>query len=518
MPTTGGLPPGEANSNLMLVTPRVLPPRLFGLLLCAFVATTTGAHATLALNRKTAFPAPGATNIPPDAPLRLTFAAPPQPGLSGRIQVFDAATKLPVDTIDAAAPVATKTIGGLPGFRYYRVLIAGNDVILSLKPGALGYGRSYYVTINAGTFIAGADRCDGIGPDVWRFSTRAAPPAQDTTRVTVAADGSGDFCTVQGALDFIPEGNTLPRTIFIRRGTYHEIVFFTDKHALTLLGEDRKQTVIEYPNNAKFNDGGGNPYAKPGDHPSDASVHAGGHIYRRGVFLAHRVNDLTLANLTFRNTTPQGGSQAEALILNGTTAAHAIIKDVDFSSFQDTIQFNGQTYVTGCFIEGDVDFMWGTGPCFFENCTARSLRSGTYYTQVRNPATNHGFVFLRCTFDGAPGVTDNYLTRIEPHRFPHSEVVLLDCTLTDAVGAPAWLLQLPRPGTTGSTTSPDISQLHFWEFNSHTSDGKPVDASQRLPVSRQLTPPADAALIHDYSDPPTVLGDGWNPKQAAIFR
>lgn len=519
MPSTSALRPGAANSNLTRVTSRFLPRRWFGLLGCALLAATTCTRASLALNLPAAFPAPGAQDIPPDTQLRLSFTSPPQLGMSGRIRIFDTATNTPVDAIDVSAPIATKAIGGLSDFRYYRVLISGNDAILTLAPGALDYGHSYYVTISPGAFTNGADNYDGVEPGAWRFTTPAAPPAQGEARLTVAADGSGDFCTVQGALDFIPDGNTRPHTILIRRGTYREIVFFTDKHALTLVGEDRKQTVIEYPNNAKFNDGSGNPYAKPGDHPSSASVRGGGHIYRRGVFLAHRVNDLTLANLTLRNTTPHGGSQAEALILNGTTAARAVIKDVDFSSYQDTVQLNGQTYVTGCTIEGDVDFMWGTGPVFFENSTARSLRSGAYYTQVRNPATNHGFVFLRCTFDGAPGVTDNFLTRVEPHRFPHSEVVLLDCTLTNAVNAPGWFLQMPKPAADNfAPAKPDTSHLHFWEFNSHAPDGQPVDVSQRLPVSRQLTQPADAALLRDYTNPATILGHDWNPKSAAILQ
>lgn len=207
--------------------------------------------------------------------------------------------------------------------------------------------------------------------------------------------------------------------------------------------------MIAYPNNAKFNSYRGNPSGEPTPSPAGEPARAGGSVNRRGMFLAHRVDDFTLANLTLWNTTPQGGSQAEALIVNGSASARAVIKDVNFRSFQDTIQLNGQVYVTGCFIEGDVDFMWGTGPAFFEHCTARSLRSSAYYTQVRNPAGQHGFVFVRCTFEGAPGVTENFLSRIEPHRFPHSEVVLIDCTLGASVAAVGWQLQALRRRAAG---------------------------------------------------------------------
>ena len=482
--------------------------RLFSLLLGAPLA-----HGALTVARL--FPAAGATGVSPDTPLCLAFAAAPEIAAAGRLQIYDAATQAVVDTINLAEPVGTKTIGGLDHYRYATYLSADREVCFFPRPGALAYGRSYYVTVDAGAFrqagepFAGFDR-----PAAWSFSTRAAPPAAGTRRLTVAADGTGDFCTVQGALDFVPAGNTAPTVIFVRKGTYREIVFFTDKHAVTLLGEDRRVTVIAYANNAKFNPSGGNPFAGRAPDPSAENPRRGGSIYRRGMFLAHRVRDFTLANLTLRNLTPAGGSQAEALIVNGTLDARTIIKDVDCYSFQDTVQLNGQAYVADSFFEGDVDFMWGTGPAFFVNCTARSVRSGAYYTQVRNPAANHGFVFHRCTFDGAPGVTDNFLSRIEPHRFPHSEVVLLDCVLGPAVGAVGWQLQAPPPGTAPGSAA----DLHFWEFASVTPAGAPVDASRRLPASRRLVLPADEALVRDYRDPTFVLGGDWHPRLAPIFK
>src|SRR5439155_777632 len=61
------------------------------------------------------------------------------------------------------------------------------------------------------------------GTTAWRFTTKPAAPAAGN--VVVAADGFGDFCTVQGAIDFYPSGNTTPRTIQIQTGTYREIVY-----------------------------------------------------------------------------------------------------------------------------------------------------------------------------------------------------------------------------------------------------------------------------------------------------
>jgi pectin methylesterase-like acyl-CoA thioesterase len=482
-----------------------LPPlasALFsGLALCL---APFAARASFPLDRTMLFPADGAAQVCPDTPLRIRFAGPAILGSSGLIRVYDAADHRLVASIDATAGTAFQTIGGIPNFKYRPVIIEGAEARIFLPNHTLAYGRTYAVTVAPGVFTAKGEPSAAIAEDAaWRFTTKSAPPVSGSAQFTVAADGTGDFCTVQGAIDFLPPGNLAPTTIFVRRGTYTEIVAFSQKHAITLRGEDRHQTVIAYANNAKFNDGGGNPYAAGASaEPKRRS------IYHRAVFLADQANDLVLANLTIRDTTPQGGTQAEAIILNGTPSSRAILQGVDLYSYQDTLQINGQAYLENCFIEGDVDFMWGKGPCFFEGCTCRALRSGAYYTQIRNPDSNHGFVYRDCTFDGVRGIMGNYLSRIEPDRFPHSEVVLLGCVLGDGVGEVAWQLQGARPGTVAPAA------VHFWEFGSHAPDGKPVDAAQRLPGSRQLSSAADAALIASYSDPVFVLGHGWDPRVA----
>jgi len=463
------------------------------------------ARAGVPLDRTGLFPRPGAGLVSPDSPLRIRFSAPPAFGGSGFVHVYDSADHRLVASLAIGPGTALQTIGGIANFKYYPVILAGNEAHVYLPNHRLAYGKTYAVTIDPGAFKVNGEASEGLPADgAWTFATKSAPPAAGTARLTVAADGSGDFCTVQGAIDSLPEGNTTPTTIFIRRGTYTEIVAFGQKHGLTLRGEDRQGTVIAYANNATFNNGGGNPYA-----PGASTQPWLRNIYRRAVFLADHANDLVLANLTIRDTTPQGGSQAEAIILNGTPTSRALLKDVDLYSYQDTLQINGQAYLQNCFIEGDVDFMWGKGPCFFENCICRSLRSNAYYTQIRNPGTNHGFVYLHCIFDGVRGIVGNCLSRIEPVRFPNSEVVLVDCTLGDGVGAVAWQLQ----GTQGNAVVPP--SVHFWEAGSVDPSGQPIDATDRLPGSRQLAPPADGAVIADYSNPQFVLGGNWDPRAAA---
>jgi pectin methylesterase-like acyl-CoA thioesterase len=486
------------------------------ILLCGGIKTPAAATepSGSSLAALSLFPAADAIHVCPDTPLRIDFAEPPTLSGLGKIQVFDAAANKLVETIDTGSRVGTRTIGGLGNFHYYPVIITGNEAAIYLQ-NTLSYNKSYYITIEPGVFKNDAGSFGGMSATTdWRFTTKPAPPAIGNSRLVVAADGSGDFCTVQGALDFIPAGNNKPTTLFIRKGIYTELIYFADKNSLTFLGEDRKQTIIQYANNDRFN------------HNNDR------HIYHRGVLLADRCNDLVITNLTMRNNTPRGGTQSETIILKGTTQSQAIISHVDLYSFQDTLQANGQAYVSDCYIEGDVDFIWGIGPCYFENCHCYGTRDHGYYTQIRNTNLNHGYVFHHCLFDGPPAITNMYLTRIAPALYPNSEVVFLDCAMGKSCNAVGWLLNsIHHPTTQPSTTQPSPTPLattqvavvpttqpdppapyvHFWEFNSHDLAGNPIDITHRLPASRQLTLATDAKLITEYSDPTFVLGNHWVP-------
>jgi hypothetical protein len=461
-----------------------------------------GASVNAALTVSGTFPAANSTAVCADTVLHLTFSSASTLGAAGKIQIFDAADNKPVDTIDVASRVSQRMIGGNNRYNYFPIMITGNTASIYLHLPALAYGKTYYATVDPGTFKnAQGDFAGLTKPTDWKFTVKPSAPAADASDLTVSADGAGDFCTVQGALDFIPDGNTAPRVIFIRAGAYDEMINVTNKHAITLRGEDRKRTVIRYPNNTNFSRGGAS----------------------RSVFQARNCNDLVISNLTIHNTSPQGASQAEAIILNGTTSSHAIITNTDTLSYQDTVQINGQCYVSNSYIEGDVDFIWGTGPVFMQNCEVRSMRDKGYYTAIR-PANNHGFVFYKCIFEGAPGVTENYLSR----GIGAAEVVFMDCTLTGAISDAGWLTNGPFGGgrrgpASGPARAPAPNRgggfspnLGFAEFNSHAPDGKPVDVSKRLEGSHVLVQEKDAETIANYSKASYVLG-GWEPKLAPVI-
>jgi pectin methylesterase-like acyl-CoA thioesterase len=145
-----------------------------------------------------------------------------------------------------------------------------------------------------------------------------------------------------------------------------------------------------------------------------------------------------------------------------------------------------------------VDFIWGHGTTFFENCELKAIHDG-YYVTSRNPADRFGFVFANCRLTAAPGVKKNWLARIETGRFPESAVAFIHCQMGPHIPATGWLI-----------TGNDTSGLRFLEFNSTTPDATRVDVSQRHAAARQLT----AAEAAELSDPNKVLAarDTWRPK------
>jgi len=451
----------------------------------------------------------------PESPITLAFNQAVTAGIAGKIRIYDAASPgTPVDTIDFAAaaprtataallalPTKTQTIGTLAGFTYYPVTISGSTATIHPANGALTYGKSYYVTIDAGVFLdasglAFAGVSDGA---TIAFSTKASAPLAGTSLLTVAQDGTGDFCTLQAALDWVPAGNVTPTTITLKDGTYYEIVYWTAKNALTIVGESRAGTIVGYPNNNTLNPQGTNG---------------------RAAFEGRNSTGTVLANLTVKNFTPYGGTQAEALYFNNADTAQTTIVGVNLSSFQDTLNVNGPTYISDSYIEGDTDFMWGNGPVFFSNCELKMLHSSTYYTQVRNPATNHGFVYLHCLFSADTGVTGSYLGRLNQNAPAYTEVVLLDCREADTtLNALAW-------DPNGIT---DRSNSLCVEYNpTKQGDGSAVTVTGRVAWSYQWTSPANDAQIANYGNPYWVLNtqkDGsakatpttWTPALAPMI-
>jgi hypothetical protein len=446
------------------------------------------------------WPPNGAADVNPDTPLIVALAHQPQVGASGLIRIYDAADNRLVDTLDMSIPPGPdwrrrrpagsppdttvyqeKTVGGVEGLHFYPVIVHGR--LARIYPHrTLEYGKRYEVRIDPGVLSGFA----GFGGGEWAFTTKRAPPAKSATRLVVAADGSGDFSTVQGAVDFVPDKPDRPVTIFVRNGDYEEMVYARNKSNLIIRGESQDGVVVGCGNNSAFNP------AKP-----------------RYAFSLQNCTDCQLSTFTINN---YFYGQAEALMLRG---ERLVVDRMTLNGSGDALQMTtGSTaYFTGTKLFGHGDTILTSAAAFFDRCQIRSLGP---FIWPRNPATNRGVVFKDSTFvavhepapwtltpEGGGTVSKSVLARIPDNNginYPHAEVVLINCRM-EGIAPDAWTVQ-PPPW--------DSSNVHFWEFGSRDLNGRPIDVSMRHPVSRQLSAPKDAKLISDYSRPEFVLG-GWKP-------
>jgi pectin methylesterase-like acyl-CoA thioesterase len=162
----------------------------------------------------------------------------------------------------------------------------------------------------------------------------------------------------------------------------------------------------------------------------------------------------------------------------------------------------GSGYVNDSYLEGDVDFILGSGAVFFRNTELKALTSGGYYVQSRNGQTGKGYVFVGCKLTAAEGVNNVWLARVDPGVFPYSQVVWINSQMGPHIQPAAWLLN----NATSSAT------VQFWESNTRDLSGAPVNVTQRAPFSRQLAP----AEALQWADPAFVLG--WTPRTLSAGR
>jgi len=479
----------------------------------------------------TQYPVPGAAAVNPDVHLVLRFDSSPTLARAGQIRIYDAAGDRLVDTLDLAIPdgpteraagpyppyLATPydyggprrsnadtragtpsapgvepnsdryqldIIGGFSdGFHFHPVIVHGNTATITPHHNLLEYGHSYYVQIDPGVLNLDDGSFHGIaGKTAWRFATKARAPHADARELTVSMDGSGDFDTVQGALDFVPDQHAGHVTIFVKNGDYEEIVYARNKHDLTILGQDRERVRIHYANNEVFN-----------PHPAKVGTSElpGSFPSRRAAFALDHVRDLTLARLSIASTLE---GQAEGLLING---ERTIVSDVNITGSGDALQTNGSAYFERIHLVGGGDTILGRGPAWFRDSL---IESRGPFMWIRNTQANHGNVFVDCSFLTRYG-GQTVLARLPANKgknYPYAEAVLIHATL-DGIAPIGW-----------DPIDDDASQVHFWEFDSRDPAGRPVDTHARHPASRQLDRVKDAEVIAHYRDPGFVLG-GWRP-------
>ena len=273
----------------------------------------------------------------------------------------------------------------------------------------------------------------------------------------VAQDGSGDFRTVQEAINAVPDFRKGCETrIFIRNGVYKEkLVLAECKIGITLIGESVEKTILTYDDYA----------SKPNIFGENKGTSGSSSFYVYG-------HDFHATNITFENSSGPVG-QAVAMFVAGN---RAIFDNCCFKGFQDTLYTYGkiskQLY-RNCYIEGTVDFIFGSSTCFFENCEIHSLGGG-YLTAASTPeGREYGYVLHNCRLTAEEGVTKVMLGR--PWR-PYAQTVYVDCVMGTHITPAGWF----NWGVEKEKTA------FYAECGSKDISGNLIDISKRVAWSHQV--------------------------------
>lgn len=302
-------------------------------------------------------------------------------------------------------------------------------------------------------------------------SLLAASAPDYKTQFTVAKDGSGDFTSIQAALDACKSFPYERITIHIKNGVYHEKVLVPSWNTkISLIGENRDSTIITYDDYFKKIDRG-----------------------RNSTFYTYTLrvdgNDFHAENLTIENS---AGPVGQAIALH-VEADRCTFVNCRILGNQDTAYLAGEhsrDYFKECFIEGTTDFIFGEATAVFEGCTIES-KANSYITAASTPeGVPYGFVFMHCKLTAAAGVTQVYLGR--PWR-DFAKTVFLHCWLGDQILPQGW----------GNWGSQQAEKESFYAV--YQNEGPGANPGARASWSHQLT--AQQAKQYTLKN----IFDGWEP-------
>ncbi len=253
-------------------------------------------------------------------------------------------------------------------------------------------------------------------------------------QIRLNAEGTGDYPTLQDAIHAIEHNNLIHVDIYLAPGIYEQPVMIDgDRPHITLIGEDAENTIISFDRHA-------GSILENGDVAS---------TFRSATFTVY-ANHFKARNITFVNhydRTGDGGAQAVALYAYG---EHHIYENCRFIGLQDTLYVReGSHYFKDCYIEGDVDFVFGGARAVFDHCTlfgrnpepGNPDKIGYICAPCTVAAQKYGLFFINCSIDGNFEKDRLYLGRPwHPAMNPYHNccAVFMHCQMSDVVRETGW--------------------------------------------------------------------------------
>lgn len=284
------------------------------------------------------------------------------------------------------------------------------------------------------------------------------------TSLIVAQDGSGNYKTIQEAVNSVRDLGALQVKIYVKNGVYKEkLVIPSWKTHISVIGESADKTVISN------NDYSGKAF--PGKDPSGRDKFS---TYTSYTVLVEG-NDCSIENLTIENTSGRVG-QAVALHVEGDRTA---VKDCRLLGNQDTLYTateNSRQYYQDCYIEGTTDFLFGEATVVFERCTIKSLINSYVTAAATRPGHEFGYVLLNCKLIADTGAHKVFLGR--PWR-PYARTVFIHCELGSHIVPQGW------DPWRGDAMFPDKEKTAY--YAEYENSGGGASAGTRVSWSKQLT-------------------------------
>lgn len=277
--------------------------------------------------------------------------------------------------------------------------------------------------------------------------------AVEKYNLVVAQDGSGDYKTIQEAVDACRIFPDKPFTIHVKNGVYREKVAILEGNTfLSIIGESAEKTIISWDDHFnKINRGRNSTF-----YTYTLKVEAG---------------DFRMENITVENTAGPVG-QALALYVEGD---HCMFVNCRFLGNQDTVYAAGRIgrqYFYNCYIEGTTDFIFGEATALFEKCTIHAKANSFLTAASTAQGKAYGYVFKDCKITAAEGINKVYLGR--PWR-GHAKVAFLNCEMGSFIVPEGW---------DNWSNSENEKTVAFQEYK---NTGAGADRSKRVIWSHELT-------------------------------
>lgn len=275
---------------------------------------------------------------------------------------------------------------------------------------------------------------------------------KDEFNVVVSKDGSGDYLSVQEAINNAKSSPSQRIVIFIKNGIYYEKIKVPEWNTnISLIGESKENTIITYD-----------------DYFNKMNLGRNSTFYTYTLLV--EADDFFATNLTIQNTSGEVG-QAVALSV---FSDRVVISNCNILGNQDTLYVSGEgnrQYFKNCYIEGTTDFIFGKATALFENSTIHSKKN-SYITAASTPeGVEYGFVFKNCKLTADENVTDVYLGR--PWRI-FAKTVFINCEMGSHIKPVGW----------HNWSKPEAEKTSFYaEFK---SIGEGANSKNRVKWSYQL--------------------------------